>query len=69
MPAQSLSGPSSAELVIIIYFLVRDFHNLQGQVPAFISLGNRVALLYLRELDSLFIAFYVTQGYGRGAVF
>jgi hypothetical protein len=34
----------------IFYFLIGDFPNLEGQVPAFISPRNRVAQLYQQAL-------------------
>jgi hypothetical protein len=43
---------------------IRDFPNLEGQVPVFISPRNRVARLYTQALGSLFVASYVSQGYG-----
>jgi hypothetical protein len=54
-------------IVNIIYCLIRDSQNLEGQVPVFISPRNRVAQLYPLELSSPFIAVYDTQGYG-GAI-
>jgi hypothetical protein len=47
---QSLNGPSRAEPVTILYCLIWDSLNLEGQVPAFISPRNRVAKLYPRAL-------------------
>jgi hypothetical protein len=41
-------------------------HQPGGQVPVFISPRNRVAQLYSRALDSLFVASYDSQGYGGG---
>jgi hypothetical protein len=51
------------------YFLfqIRDFPNLEGQVPVFISPRNRVAQLHPQALDSLFVASYDSQVYG-GAI-
>jgi hypothetical protein len=43
---------------------IRDFPNLEGQVPVFISPRNRVARLYPQALGSLFIPSYNSQGYG-----
>jgi hypothetical protein len=40
---QSLNGPSHAEPVTILYCLIWDYPNLEGQVPVFISPRNRVA--------------------------
>jgi hypothetical protein len=45
---------------------VRDSPNMEGQVPVFISPGNRVAQLYPQALGSLFIASYNSQGYSGG---
>jgi hypothetical protein len=36
------NGPSCAEPVTILYCLIRDSSNLEGQVPVFISSRNRV---------------------------
>jgi hypothetical protein len=44
----------------------RGFPNMEGQVPVFISPRNRVARLYPQVLGSLFVASYVSQGYGGG---
>jgi hypothetical protein len=38
--------------------------NLEDQVPVFMSPGDRVAQLYTQVSDSLFVAFYDSQGYG-----
>jgi hypothetical protein len=43
---------------------IRDFPNLEGQVPVFISLRNRVTRLYPQALGSLFVVSF--EGYGRG---
>jgi hypothetical protein len=40
--------------------------SLEVQVPVFMSHSDRVAQLYPQAQDSLFIAFYDSQGYGRG---
>jgi hypothetical protein len=40
--------------------------NLEGQVPVFISLRNRVAQLYPQALGSLFVTSYNSEGYGGG---
>jgi hypothetical protein len=51
------------------HFTVSDSRlppNLEGQVPVFISLKNRVAQLYPQALGSLFVASYDSQGYGLG---
>jgi hypothetical protein len=44
----------------ILLSQIRDFANLDGQVPAFISSRKNVAL------RSLFVASYDSQGYGGG---
>jgi hypothetical protein len=41
---------------------IRDFHNLEDEVPVFIIHRNRVAQLYSQALDSLSIASYDSQG-------
>jgi hypothetical protein len=61
---QSFLGPSPLGLAYIFYCLRFDSPNLEGQVPVFISPGNRVARLYPQALGSLFVASYVSQGYG-----
>jgi hypothetical protein len=53
LPEQSLLGRSPAELTALFYCLIWDSPNLEGQVPVFISLRNRVAQLYPRALGSL----------------
>jgi hypothetical protein len=45
---------------------IRDSPNLEGYVPVFIFLRNRVAQLYPQVLSSLFVASYDSQGYGGG---
>jgi hypothetical protein len=42
----------------ILLCQTRDSHNLEGQVPVFISPKNRVVQLYPQALDSLFVASY-----------
>jgi hypothetical protein len=42
----------------ILLFKMRDSPNLEGQVPVFLSLGNRVTRLYPQALGSLFVAAY-----------
>jgi hypothetical protein len=61
LPEQPLLGQSPAELMVIFYCLIWDSPNLEGQVPVFISPMNRVAQLYTRVLDSLFVASYDTR--------
>jgi hypothetical protein len=63
---QSLNGPSHAESVTILYCLIWDSPNLEGQVPVFISSRNRVAQLYPWALGSLYIVSYDSQGYSGG---
>jgi hypothetical protein len=46
----SLNGPSRVKPVSILYCLIWDSRNLEGQVPVFISPRNRVAQLYPRAL-------------------
>jgi hypothetical protein len=49
----------------ILLSQIRDSPNLEGQVPVFISLRNRVAQLYPQALGSLFVASYDSQDYGE----
>jgi hypothetical protein len=51
---------------LILLSQIRDFPNLEGQVPVFISPRNRVAHLYPQALGSFFVTFYDSQGYGGG---
>jgi hypothetical protein len=60
LTSQSREGP--------YYCLIRDFSNLVGHVPIFISPRNRVAQLYPQTLGHLFIASYDSHGYGGGIV-
>jgi hypothetical protein len=46
LPEQSLLGRSPTELTAIVYSLIWDSPNLEGQVPVFISPRNRMAQLY-----------------------
>lgn len=48
----SLNGPSRAGPITILYCLIRDSSNLQGQVPIFISPQKQGAPVILRELGS-----------------
>jgi hypothetical protein len=50
----------------ILVSQIRDSPNLEGQVPIFISLGNRVTQIYPQVLRSFFVASYDSQGYGGG---
>jgi hypothetical protein len=50
----------------ILLSQIQDSPNLDGQVPVFISLRNRVAQLYPQELGSLFLASYYSQDYCGG---
>jgi hypothetical protein len=61
LPVQSLLGLSPIETAIL-YCLIWDSPNLEGQVAVFISSRNRVAQLYSRALCSLFVASYDSQG-------
>jgi hypothetical protein len=56
--AQSLNGPSRLEPITILYCLIWDSFNLEGQVPVFISPRNRVAQLYSRAMASLYVVSY-----------
>jgi hypothetical protein len=53
---QSVNSPSRAEHVTILYCLIWDSANLEGQVPIFISSRIRVAQLYPHALGSLYVA-------------
>jgi hypothetical protein len=55
---QSLNGSSSAGPLTILYHLIRDSRNLEGQILLFISPRNRVAQLYPRALGSLYVVSY-----------
>jgi hypothetical protein len=50
----------------ILLSQIRDFRNLEGQVPLFISPITTVAQLYPQALGFLFVASYDSQGYGGG---
>jgi hypothetical protein len=50
----------------ILLCQIRDFPNLEGQVPVFISPRNRVAHLYPQTLRSILVASYHSQGCGGG---
>jgi hypothetical protein len=68
-PAQSLSGPSPSGFKTILYCpKFWDSHNLEGQVPVFISPRDRVAQFYPRALGALSAASYHSQGYGGGCL-
>jgi hypothetical protein len=58
---------SRSEPVTILYCLIRDSPNLNGQVPVFISPMNRVAQLYPGALRfPLCCLLHDSQGYGGG---
>jgi hypothetical protein len=48
----------------IFYCLIRDFANLEGNVPVFISPRNMMAQLYPQALGSLSFGSYDSQAYG-----
>jgi hypothetical protein len=50
----------------ILVSQIRDSPNLEGQIPVFISLRNRVVRLYPQALGSVHVASYDLQGYGGG---
>jgi hypothetical protein len=50
----------------ILLSQIRDCPNLEGQVPVFISLRNRVARLHPQALGSLSVVSYDSQGSGGG---
>jgi hypothetical protein len=58
----------SRRIQTIFYCLIWDSPNVEGRVPVFISLRNKVAQLYPRALGSLSDASYYSQGYGGGIV-
>jgi hypothetical protein len=58
--------PSRSEPETILYCLIWDSPNLEGQVPIFISPRNRVAQLYPQALGFLYVVSYDSQGYGGG---
>jgi hypothetical protein len=65
---QSLNGPSRAEAVTILYCLIWDSPNLEGQVPVFIFPRNRVAQLLVYPghwVLSIYVASYDSQGYSN----
>jgi hypothetical protein len=61
-----LSSESRGAPDHILLSQIRESPNLKGQILVFISHRNRVAQLYTQALGSLFVAFYDSQGYGRG---
>jgi hypothetical protein len=65
---QSFNGPGRAEPVTILYCLIWDSPNLDGQVPVFISPRNRVAQLYPWVLGSLYVTSCDSQDYGEGII-
>jgi hypothetical protein len=62
----SLSVRSPAELTAIFYCLIWDSPNLDGHGPVFISPRKRVAQLYFRAFDSLFVASYYSPLWSSG---
>jgi hypothetical protein len=50
----------------ILLSQIRDSHNLEGQVPVFISPRKRVGPLYPQALGSIFVSSNDSQGYGGG---
>jgi hypothetical protein len=52
----------------ILMSRIQDSSNLEGQVPVFISLRNRVAQLYPQALSSLFVASYDSQSASLGSL-
>jgi hypothetical protein len=50
----------------ILLSQIGDSTSLEGQVPLFISLSNRMAQLYPQAQFSLFVVSYNSQGYGGG---
>jgi hypothetical protein len=60
---QLLNGPSHTEPVTTFYCLIRDFPNLEDQVPVFRSRRKRVVKIYPRTLGSLYATSYYSQRY------
>jgi hypothetical protein len=57
----------SGRLTVMVYCLTFDTPtNLEGPVTVSIFPRKRVAQLYSRALDPLFVASYESQGYGGG---
>jgi hypothetical protein len=48
----------------ILLTQIRDTPSLEGQIPVFIFLRNKVAHLYPQALGSIFVVSYDTQGCG-----
>jgi hypothetical protein len=66
-PAQLFSGPNLTGLITIFYCLRFETPpKLEGRVPLFISLRNRVTQVYTQAICSLFVA-SDSQGYGGGS--
>jgi hypothetical protein len=61
-----LGSDSSPNHDHILLSQIRDFPNLEDQVPVFISSRNRAAQLYPQTLGFLFVASYDSQGYDGG---
>jgi hypothetical protein len=62
-----LESESHGTLDHILLSQIRDFPNLEDQVPVFVSSRNRVSQFYPQALGSLFVASYDSQGY-RGSI-
>jgi hypothetical protein len=45
----------------ILLSQIRDFPNLEGQVPVFISHWNKVGRLYRQALGSIFVSSYESR--------
>jgi hypothetical protein len=52
--------------MIIFYCLIRDYPNMEGHVPVFISPRNKVTQLCPQEVGTLFVASYDSQGCDGG---
>jgi hypothetical protein len=50
----------------ILLSQIKDSLIMKGQVPVFISPGNRVVQLHPQELGSISVTSYVSRGYGAG---
>jgi hypothetical protein len=61
-----LGSESSGTHDRILLSQIRDYPNLEGQVPEFISPRNRVAQLYHQTLGSIFVAPHESHAYSGG---
>jgi hypothetical protein len=66
LPEQPPLSRSPSKLTVIFYCLIWDSHNLESQVPIFISPRNRVAQLYRQALGSLLSPLTTRRSYSGG---